>query len=208
MKPNFLWTILLFIAIRANYCQIGYYSHPFNCNNNCIFQLFWADNGTETAFVFRTKLTHNSEVSYWTAFALSEDEHMVNINSIEMMKNKFSLQTNPIKGNDDVAVVKVLNGSHYSLGHFRNWGIFGTLPLEEANPAVGFSDVEITEQDAMLSCSFKRQNRMAYYPLPNEYHLLFAHGRLDETQRLQHHSIRCASIQKFHIQTNLNYLSF
>ena len=88
MMTNFLWTIL-FIVVRAN-CQIGYYSHPIKCHENCVFQLFWADNGTETAFVFRTKLAHSSSGSYWTAFALSDDEHMVNIHSIEMKINEMT----------------------------------------------------------------------------------------------------------------------
>ena len=85
------------------------------------------------------------------------------------------------QGNDDVAVCVISPNGTGNLFHYYNSG--RTMPqlLDPTNPSIGYSNMEVSSVNGVVTCSFTRDKTLAqtnYFSLDNvAYYLLTARGQ-------------------------------
>ena len=125
-----------------------------------ILEVEYTDQGTSTDFkIIKRGLT--SAPTGWYAIGFSKDTSM---------------------GDDDVAICRVTSGSG-TVEHYRNpGGTAAPVYLDSNNRAVGFSNIQVTYANGVLTCSFTRMKAMttvpSYFEISSStsYYLLFAVG--------------------------------
>ena len=97
----------------------------------------------------------------WSAFAFSKDEFM---------------------GDDNVCLCKI-SSSKMSIENYYNSKAYKEPILLDVNhPSIGFSNIKLSLQDDIFTCSFTRENFISnisnYFSMNNNYYLLFASGKI------------------------------
>ncbi len=120
------------------------------------FKLEWTDTQLTTQFKFEYQQQAYKDLSNtYAAFGLSYDRKM---------------------GDDDVIACKYSNG----LGSIQRYYNNGQRPQLLPDPLVGLSETQVSIQDNLLKCSFKRVKSMPsepnYFDLNKEYYVLLATG--------------------------------
>ena len=97
----------------------------------------------------------------WSAFAFSKDEFM---------------------GDDNVCLCKI-SSSKMSIENYYNSKAYKEPILLDVNhPSIGFSNIKLSLQDDVFTCSFTRENFISnisnYFSMNNNYYLLFASGKI------------------------------
>ena len=91
------------------------------------------------------------------------------------------------QGNDDVAVCVISPNGTGNLFHYYNSG--RTMPqlLDPTNPSIGYSNIQVSSVNGVVTCSFTRAKTLAqtnYYNLENvTYYLLTARGKASAGER-------------------------
>lgn len=120
------------------------------------FKLEWTDSQLTTQFTFQYQQQSFKELSnIYAAFGLSYDRKM---------------------GDDDVIACKYSNGVGAIQRYYNN----DKRPQLLADPLVGLSETQVSIQDDLLKCSFKRIKSMPsqpnYFDLSKQYYVLLATG--------------------------------
>ena len=149
-----------------------------------ILEVEYTDQGTSTDFkIIKRGLT--SAPTGWYAIGFSKDTSM---------------------GDDDVAICRVTSGSG-TVEHYRNpSGFTAPVYLDSNNRAVGFSNIQVTFADGVLTCSFRRMKAMAnipnYFDLSTSYNLLSAYGALTGSNPSYHLGNRDSSSNKINFSAS------
>ena len=123
-----------FIILQI-FCIISVLNYGFCTTvDTGILEVEYTDQGTSTDFkIIKRGLT--SAPTGWYAIGFSKDTSM---------------------GDDDVAICRVTSGSG-TVEHYRNpSGFTAPVYLDGNNSAVGFSNIQVTFADGVLTCSFRR----------------------------------------------------
>ena len=109
-------------------------------------------------------------------------------------------------GDDDVAVCKVTSGSG-TVEHYRNpGGDTASEYLSGSDNSVGFSNIQVTYANGVLTCSFRRMKAMAnipnYFDLSTSYNLLSAYGALTGSNPSYHLGNRDSSSNKINFSAS------
>jgi len=157
-----------FIILQI-FCIISVLNYGFCTTvDTGILEVEYTDQGTSTDFkIIKRGLT--SAPTGWYAIGFSKDTSM---------------------GDDDVAICKVTSGSG-TVEHYRNpSGFTAPVYLDGNNSAVGFSNIQVTYANGVLTCSFRRMKAMAnipnYFDMSTPYNFLSAIGPLIGSNPSQH----------------------
>ena len=81
-----------------------------------------------------------------------------------------------------------VNGASNSVEHYYNQGYLSEV-VDSNNPSTGFSNIKVSINNGVLSCSFTRSKRMTtisnLFDLNSPYYVLFATGQISNSIHLK-----------------------